>query len=228
MHHVGFALFTQMRWVRLNKDPIHSSRSETVISSNDEEATGASRAGTVPKRRIGIATGMALAAIALTGMGTVTAHDGAKMPGAQPVSLPSDLIRPTVGTIMDLAKARPIAAVALLSIIQNKQSPLSDETTGNSILLPSIPTSETAKKMLAHADEALVVNSMAPLSSNFYSFLMISWNQSLLPDGEVMLRFSAQLVDAMGRPYDPPQPMEAQTTVALRKGDTGLLTWVRE
>jgi hypothetical protein len=204
-------------------------------SSNDEVSINAGRVEGVVHGKVGVSAGITLATtvmIALAGFGPARANDGARTPVAEFVSSPSDPIRPNVATIMDLAETRPIAAVALLSIVQDKQSPLSYETIGNSIILTAVPTPDTVKKMLEHADGGIVRSSMQPLSSNPHSlddgrFLMISWNQSALPNGEVLLRISAELVDGMFRPCEPPETFEAQTIVALRKSDTGLLTWVR-
>jgi hypothetical protein len=230
-----FSLLIVVCWARLNLEVTQSFWSAHVKSSNDGKSIHGARLEGVPPGTPGISTGIALWAIGLVALacfGPVRANDSASMPVAQPVSLPPDRIHLSIATLRDLARTRPIAAVALISIMRGNQSPLSNQTIGNSIILTAVPGPDTVKRILEHADAAIVMRTMQPLLLNPYAldhgpFLRIWWIQSALSNDELLLRISAELVDGEGVAYKPPEPVEAQTIVSLRKSDAGLLRRVR-
>jgi hypothetical protein len=160
------------------------------------------------------------------------AKDLAETPVAGPISFPLDIILPNVASLRSLAETRPIAAAAILSIIQARRSPFAAYTDGQEIILTGVPTADTVTGMLEHASDAVILGSLQPLWLNPYypeqgPYLKIWWDQSTLPNGETLLRFSSLLVDGAGAAFGSHEPVEESTIVALRKGDGEQLTWVR-
>lgn len=189
----------------------------------------------IPHAGAGPSSWITLGAIAVV-LGTaaprVQANDLASAdPSVQsPVETSAALPPSAPQLIRELAASKPNAALAVLSILHPGLAPLAGSTTGNFIRLYGIPTAQTAELLLARADSPSIAASLReiPVGAESFvdAFLQIRWEMSARPNGNLLVRVNAEIVERGGCGLETYEPVESETLVEFRRNDTGLLSWV--
>jgi hypothetical protein len=171
-------------------------------------------------------------------VGAVAAVIGAAAPRAESKDVTGSPTQPTTSetapllsldAVRDIAASSPSAGVAVLSLLDPATAPFSDSTANDFIYLAGAPTQRTAELMLSGADASAVARSLSQIPFNPYSmgnpYVQIHWDKSDQPNGDVLVRVSAEIVAHGGCEMELYESLEPDTLIWLRRTKSGALAW---